>query len=70
LNALAYASFPVLENIQQDSVKYSEITTFSDFEDNIYSVLGFVVGFLSILLYFLPLLLFSLNKAFRRGIYV
>ena len=71
LNTLAYASFPVLEKIQQDSVKYSEITTFSDSEDNIYSVLGFVVGFLSILLYFLPLLLlFSPNKAFRRGIYV
>ncbi|MBT7897128.1 MAG: hypothetical protein HN564_09000 [Flavobacteriales bacterium] len=68
---VSYASFPVLENIQQDIVKYSEITTFSDPEDGIYSFLGFVVGFLSILGYFLPLLLlFSPNKAFRRGIYV
>ena len=68
---VSYASFPVLENVQQDSVKYSEIATSSDPEDGIHSVLGFVVGFLSILLYFLPLLLlFSPNKAFRRGIYV
>ena len=68
---VSYASFPILENIQQDSVKYSEITTFSDPEDGIYSVLGFVVGFLSVLVGFLPLLLlFSPNKAFRRGIYV
>ncbi len=68
---VGYASFPVLENVQQDSVKYSEIATSSDPEDDIYSVLGFVVGFLSGFLFFLPLLLLFLpNKSFRRGIYV
>ena len=71
LTNVSYASFPVLENVQQDSVKYSEIATSSDPEDGIYSVLGFVVGFLSGLLFFLPLLLLFLpNKSFRRGIYV
>ena len=68
---VCYASFPVLENTQQNSVNYSEIASFSDSEDGIYSVLGFVVGFLSIFLYFLPLfLLFLPNKAFRKGIYL
>ena len=44
---------------------------FSDHEDGIYSVFGFVVGFLSIFLFFLPLFLLLLpNKSFRRGIYV
>jgi len=66
---ISFASFPVLENVQQDNIKYSKTAVFSD--DIIHYVLGFVVGFLSIIFLFLPLLfLFSKNKAFRKGIYI
>ena len=68
---IGFASFPVLENVQQDSIKYSKKAIFSDSDDIINYVLGFVVGFLSIILLFLPLLfLFSKNKAFKKGIYI
>ena len=71
LPMISFASFPVLENVQQESIKYSKTAVFSDSDDIIYYVLGFVVGFLSIILLFLPLLfLFSKNKAFRKGIYI
>ena len=67
----SYASFPVLENVKKSSVKHIESTVFLDSEDVIYYGLGFFVGFLSVLLYFLPLLfLFFPNKSFRKGIYI
>ena len=65
---VSYASFPVLENVQQDSVKYSEIATSSDPEDDIYSVLGFFVGLFSWVLILPLLFLFHPNKSFRTGI--
>ena len=68
---IGFASFPVLENVQQNSIKYSKTAVFPDSDDTIHYVLGFAVGFLSIMLLFLPLLfLFSKNKAFRKGIYI
>ena len=68
---IGFASFPVLENAKQESIEYSKITVLSDSDDIIYYVLGFVVGSLSFILFFLPLLfLFSKNKAFRKGIYI
>ena len=68
---IGFASFPVLENVQENSIKYSKTAVFSNSNDTIHYVLGFVVGFLSIILLFLPLLfLFSKNKAFRKGIYI
>ena len=71
LPMISFASFPVLENVQQDNIKYSKTAVFSDSDDIIHYVLGFVVGFLSIILFFFPLLfLFSKNKAFRKGIYI
>ena len=71
LPMISFASFPVFENVQQDNIKYSKTAVFSDSDDIINYVLGFVVGFLSIIFLFLPLLfLFSKNKAFRKGIYI
>ena len=71
LPMISFASFPVLENVQQDNIKYSKTAVFSDSDDIIHYALGFVVGFLSIIFLFLPLLfLFSKNKAFRKGIYI
>ena len=71
LPMIGFASFPVLENVKQESIEYSKIADFSDSDDIIYYVLGFVLGFLSFMLLFLPLLfLFSKNKAFRKGIYI
>ena len=68
---IGFASFPVLENVQQNSIKYSKTAVFSDSDDTINYVLGFIVGYLSFMLFFLPLLfLFSKNKAFRKGIYI
>ena len=68
---VSYASFPVLENVQENSIKYSKTPVFSNSNDTIHYVLGFVVGCLSFMLLFLPLLfLFSKNKAFRKGIYI
>ena len=68
---IGFASFPVFENAQQESIEYSKTADFSDSDDIIYYVLGFVVGFLSFMLLFFPLLfLFSKNKAFRKGIYI
>tara|TARA_Y100000766_G_scaffold257462_1_gene245004 strand:+ start:534 stop:821 length:288 start_codon:yes stop_codon:yes gene_type:complete len=68
---IGFASFPVLENVKKESIEYSKIAVFSDSEDIIHYVLGFFVGFLSIMFLFLPLLfLFSKNKAFRKGIYI
>ena len=71
LPMIGFASFPVLENVQENSIKYSKTAVFSNSNDTIHYVLGFVVGFLSIILLFLPLLfLFSKNKSFRKGIYI
>ena len=71
ISNFSYASFPVLENVKQDSIKYSTTAAFSESEVIIYYVLGFIVGFLSFILFFLPLFfLFSPNKAFRKGIYI
>ena len=71
LPIIGFASFPVLENVQQNSIKYSKTAVFSDFDDTIHYVLGFIVGCLSLMLFFFPLLfLFSKNKAFRKGIYI
>ena len=68
---IGFASFPVFENAQQESIEYSKTADFYDSDDIIYYVLGFVVGFLSFMLLFFPLLfLFSKNKAFRKGIYI
>ena len=71
LPIIGFASFPILENEQHSKIKYSKTTVFSDSDDTIHYVLGFVVGSLSFMLFFLPLLfLFSKNKAFRKGIYI
>ena len=57
---IGFASFPVLENVKQESIEYYKTADFSDSDDIIYYVLGFVLGFLSFMLLFLPLLfLFS-----------
>ena len=71
LPMIGFASFPVLENEKKESVEYSKMAVFTDSDDTIHYVLGFMVGCLSFMLFFLPLLfLFSKNKAFRKGIYI
>ena len=66
---LSYASFPIsglLDIASSDpAILYDSSSNF------IYTLLGFLVGLFSVLLFFLPLfLLFSPNHYFRRGIYM
>ena len=71
LTDVSYASFPISVHTQQESVKSSVTATLSGFEDGRYAILGFMVGFLSVFLLFLPLLFLLVpNKVFRRGIYI
>ena len=69
LTDVSYASFPISVHTQHESIKSSVTPTLSGFEDVRYAILGFMVGFLSVFLLFLPLLLVP-NKVFRRGIYI
>ena len=66
---MSYASFPVAEDLQIEIIEYTKISNSPD--STAYMILGFLVGFFSVLLFFLPLLLlFVPNKSFRKGIYL
>ena len=67
LTNVSYASFPVTESLQTEIIENATILNTP--ESSLYMILGFIVGFFSFVLLFLPLLLLYVpNKSFRKGI--